>query len=141
MAKTALEKLAQKKDKKTVILDHEFAGIKAGQKMFVATPQIVDRYIRSIPFGQSRSIVRLRNELARRHRCDAACPMSTSIFIRISAEAALEELAQGARLDAVAPFWRVLTSRDKITKKLDVDPAWVDRQRELEAESAKSPAG
>ena len=133
MAKTALEKLAQKKDKKIVVLDHEFAGIKAGQRMFVATPQIVDRYIRSIPYGESRSIVRLRNELARRHRCDAACPMSTSIFIRISAEAALEELAQGAPVEDIAPFWRVLTSADKITKKLNVDPAWVDQQRALEA--------
>ena len=133
MAKTALEKLAQKKDKKIVVLDHEFAGIKAGQRMFVATPQIVDRYIRSIPYGESRSIVRLRNELARRHRCDAACPMSTSIFIRISAEAGLEELAQGAALEDIAPFWRVLTSGDKITKKLDVDPVWVDQQCALES--------
>ena len=141
MAKTALEKLAQKKDTKIVVLDHEFAGIKAGQKMFVATPQIVDRYIRSIPFGETRNIVRLRNELARRHRCDAACPMSTSIFVRISAEAALEELAEGAPLDDVAPFWRVLTSADKITKKLTVDPAWVDQQRALEAEAAEARSG
>ncbi len=138
MAKTALEKLAQKKDRKIVVLDHEFAGIKAGQKMFVATPQIVDRYIRAIPYGETRSVVRLRNELARRHRCDAACPMSTSMFVRISAEAALEELGQGAPLDTVAPFWRVLTSADKITKKLNVDPAWVDRQRDLETRAART---
>ena len=141
MAKTALEKLAQKKDKKVVVLDHGFAGIKAGEKMFVATPQIIDRYIRAIPFGETRTVVRLRNELARRHRCDAACPMSTSIFVRISAEAALEELAQGKSVEDVAPFWRVLTSKDKITKKLDVDPAWVDQQRELEAADSDSKAG
>ncbi len=140
MAKTALEKLAQEKDKKIVVLDHEFAGIKAGQKMFVATPQIVDRYIRSIPYGETRNVVRLRNELARRHGCDAACPMSTSMFVRISAEAALEELAQGAPVEDVAPFWRVLTSADKITKKLDVDPAWVDQQRALETGTAQAPS-
>lgn len=133
MAKTAREKLAQKKDKKVVLLDHDFAGMTSGQKMFVATPQIVDRYIRRIPYGETRTIVRLRNELARKHRCDSACPMSTSIFIRISAEAALEELADGASIDDVTPFWRVLTSGDKIAKKLDVDLAWLDRQRELEA--------
>ena len=102
--------------------------------MFVATPQIVDEYIRRIPFGETRTIVRLRNELARKHRCDAACPMSTSIFVRIAAEAALEDLAEGASTDEVTPFWRVLTSKDKITKKLAVDPDWVDQQRTLEAE-------
>ena len=134
MAKTARERLAQKKDKKIVVLDHEFAGIKSGQKMFVATPQIVDDYIRRIPFGETRTIVRLRNELARKHRCDAACPMSTSIFVRIAAEAALEDLAEGASTSDVTPFWRVLTSKDKITKKLEVDPEWVDQQRALEAE-------
>ena len=134
MPKTARERLAQKKDKKVVVLDHQFAGIKSGQKMFVATPQIVDEYIRRIPFGETRTIVRLRNELARKHRCDAACPMSTSIFVRIAAEAALEDLAEGVSASEVTPFWRVLTSTDKITKKLDVDPAWLDQQRALEAE-------
>jgi len=133
MAKTAREKLAQKKDKKIVVLDHAFAGMESGQRMFVATPTLVDRYIRKIPYGETRSIVRLRNELARNHRCDAACPMSTSIFIRISAGAALEELAEGASIDEVTPFWRVLTSKDKITKKLEVDPQWVDQQRALES--------
>lgn len=132
MAKSAREKLAQKKDKKVVVLDHAFAGMDAGQKMFVATPQIVDQYIRKIPYGETRTIIRLRNELARRHRCDTACPMSTSIFIRLSAQAALEEIEDGATLETITPFWRVLTSADKITKKLDVDPAWVDQQRALE---------
>lgn len=133
MAKSAREKLAQKKTSKVVVLDHAFAGMDAGQKMFVATPQIVDNYIRKIPHGETRTIVRLRNELARRHRCDSACPMSTSIFIRLSAQAALEEMADGATTQEIAPFWRVLSSADKITKKLDVDPAWVDKQRQLEA--------
>lgn len=132
MAKTARQKLEQKKDKKVVILDHAFAGMEPGQKMFVATPQIVNQYICKIPYGETRNIVRLRNELARRHRCDAACPMSTSIFIRIAAQAALEELADGAKAEDITPFWRVLTSADKITKKLDVDPSWVDQQRALE---------
>jgi hypothetical protein len=56
--------LGKKKSPKMVVLDKDFAGIKAGSKLFVATPQIIDDYIRRIPEGQTRTIERLRNELA-----------------------------------------------------------------------------
>lgn len=130
---TACEKLQQKKEPKKVKLEFDFAGIKAGQTMFVGTPQMVDKYIRSIPHGQSRTIRGLRNELARRNKCDAMCPVSTSIFIRMVAEAAIEEMGDGKTVSDVAPFWRVLVSEDKITKKLSIDPHWVDEQRSLES--------
>lgn len=131
--KTARDKLKAKKDLKKVKLEHDFAGIKAGQMMFVATPKIVDTYIKKIPYGETRSIPALRRELARRYKCDASCPVSTSIFIRLSAQVALEDIENGTPETDVSPFWRVLTSKDKITKKLNVDPAWVDQKREIEA--------
>ena len=130
---TACEKLHRKKDPKKVKLEFDFAGIKAGQTMFVGTPMIVDKYIRSIPNGQNRTIRGLRNELARRNKCDAMCPVSTSIFIRMVAEAAIEEMAEGKTVSDVSPFWRVLESEDKITKKLPIDPDWLDQQRSLES--------
>lgn len=134
MAKlSAREKMCREKSPKKVRLEYDFAGIKAGQMMFVGTPQIIDTYIRSIPYGETRSIIALRRELARKRQCDASCPVSTSIFIRMSAEAAIEEMEDGVALDSISPFWRVLTSADKITKKLEVDPEWVDQQRALEA--------
>lgn len=129
----AREKLQREKATKKVKLDNDFAGIKAGQMMFVATPMIVDAYIKKIPYGKTRSIPALRNELARQNKCDASCPISTSIFIRMAGEAALEEIADGKSLQEVTPFWRVLQGKDKITGKLDVDPDWVDQQREAEA--------
>jgi len=132
MAKTAAEKLRQRKSPKKVLLEKDFAGVKQGQWLFVGTPQIVAEYIRKIPSGQNRTIPRLRKDIARRRRCDAMCPVSTAIFIRIAAEAALEALQAGATVSEVIPFWRLLTGQDKITKRLDVDPAWVDLQRELE---------
>jgi len=54
--------------------------------------------------------------------------MSTSIFIRMSAEAALEDLAENSEANT-APFWRVLKSDDKIAKRLDIDPNWIDLRR------------
>jgi len=128
----ACQKLHRKKDPKKVRLEYDFGGIKAGQMMFVGMPLIVDAYVRSIPYGQYRTITAVRNELARRNKCDATCPVSTSVFIRMVAEAAIEEMAENKNLSEVAPFWRVLTSKDKITKKLSIDPLWVDQQRALE---------
>ena len=129
---TATQKLCRKKTEKKVRLEADFAGIKAGQMMFVATPMIVDAYIRAIPEGQHRTVPGMRNELARRNRCDASCPVSTAIFTRMSAEAALEQLAEGASPDEVAPFWRILRPDDKIAKRLDVGGEWIAQRRALE---------
>ena len=130
---TSKERLAKKKEAKKVVLDHDFAGIKKGQTMFVATPQIVDAYIRKIPYGETRTILAMRNTLARRYKCDATCPVSTSFFIRISAEAAIEDLEDGVSDVEVAPFWRLLSSKDKITKRLPLpDFSWLDEKRAME---------
>ena len=124
--------LGKKKSPKMVVLEKDFAGIKAGSRLFVATPQIIDDYIRRIPTGETRTIERLRNELARKHQCTATCPVSTAIFIRISAESALEELAEGEALHAVAPFWRVIDPDSKVAARLTVNPDWIMAQRAAE---------
>lgn len=132
MAKlTARERLKRKKEIKTVTLDYNYGGMKAGERMFVATPQIVDSYIRTIPYGESRSIPAMRLDLAQQHDCDGSCPMSISIFVRMSAEAALEDLAENSETDT-APFWRIIKSKDKIAKRLNIDPNWIDLRRAAE---------
>lgn len=133
---TAVEKLHRKKEPKKVKLEANFAGIKSGELMFVGTPLIVDDYINSIPQGETQTIIGLRNELARHNKCDAMCPVSTSIFIRMVAEAAIEEMGEGKTVSDVSPFWRVLGSDDKITKKLSIDPLWLDGQRSMESSQA-----
>ena len=130
--KTWREKRELDKPPKRVRLGGDFAGIPAGQLMLVATPRLVDDYLRRIPRGEVRSIERLRRELARRQRCDATCPVSLSIFLRICAEAAWEELEAGASIEAIAPFWRVIEPDSKIARKLRADPQFIARQRELE---------
>ncbi|MEO0344970.1 MAG: hypothetical protein AAF229_01820 [Pseudomonadota bacterium] len=132
MAKTALEHLNAEKQIKRVVLEKDFAGITAGNTMFVATPRIVDAYIREIPKGESRSIVRMRNELASEWSAHATCPVSSAIFLRISAQAAIDEMEAGKSVAEVTPFWRAISSRDKVAKKLSIDPQWIDVQREAE---------
>ncbi len=129
------ERLQAEKQPKIVMLDKDFAGVRKGQMLFVATPQIVADYIRAIPFGETRSIDFMRRDLARRRKCDASCPVSTAIFIRLAAEAALRDLAEGISTAEVIPFWRVLSSNDKISRRLDVNGAWIDEQRSAEAVS------
>lgn len=132
MGKSAKERLEADKQPKTVVLDKDFAGVKKGQKLFVATPKIVDAYIRKIPYGETRTIERMRRELARRRKCDASCPVSSAIFIRIAAQAAIDEMENGKSPSEVTPFWRLLNSTDKIAKKLSIDPQWLDVQRRSE---------
>ncbi len=129
---TAREKLARDKQMKKVVMDKAWGGMQPGQTMLVATPLMVDAYIRDIPHGETKSIPEIREDLAAREGCAGTCPMSTSIFVRMVAEAALEDIAEGKTVSQVSPFWRVITSQDKMAKKLDIDPAWIDQQRQLE---------
>ena len=124
------------REPKRVRLEADFAGIKAGQMLFVGTPAIVDAYVRRVPRGETRSIVRLRREIARQHRCDAMCPVSTAIFLRMVAEAAWEQFEAGAAVDDITPFWRVVEPDSTLAKKLRADSRWIAMQREVEAGDA-----
>ena len=126
---TAREKLCRKRTEKIKVLEADFAGIPAGSRMLVATPMIVDAFIRAIPPGGHFTVPAMRRILARRYGCDAACPVSTAIFTRMSAEAAIEDMEAGVDPSEVTPFWRVLRSGDKIAGRLRIDPDWIDAQR------------
>jgi hypothetical protein len=126
-------KLQVKKLPKRVKLDKDFAGVKAGSMLFVGTPQIIDAYVRSVPAGETRTIERMRRELARKNQCDATCPVSTAIFLRISAEASIEQLNAGKATSEIAPFWRVIEPQSTIAGKLPIDSQWIAHQREMEA--------
>ncbi len=126
-------KLNAKKLPKRVKLDKDFAGIKAGSMLFVGTPQIIDAYVRKVPVGETRTIERMRRELARKNDCDATCPVSTAIFLRISAQAAIEQMNAGTSASDVSPFWRVIDAQSTIAGKLPIDSQWIAHQRDIEA--------
>jgi hypothetical protein len=138
---SAREKMKRKKQPKKVRLEYDFSGIKSGSLMFVGTPEIVDEYIRTIPYGETRTILAMRRQLARKRGCDATCPVSTSFFIRLVAEAALEDLAEGKPMAEVTPFWRLISSSDRIASRLPTDPSWLDQQRRIEQEGLEEAGG
>ena len=132
MAQTAIERLNKAKSPKVVILEKDFAGIRAGSSMFVATPKIVDEFINKMPYGRFITMPELRADLAIEYDCDATCPVSTAIFLRVVAEAALEHLEQGAKTADITPFWRVVAPGDKVSARLPIDQTWLEARRQEE---------
>jgi hypothetical protein len=115
-----------------VVTESDFAGIRAGSRLLIANPDELATYIAKIPRGETRNLVRLRNELARRHKADATCPVTTSIFLRIVSEIAWSELEAGRAVEDVVPFWRVVEPGSPVAKRLRCDSAWIAHQRDVE---------
>jgi hypothetical protein len=113
-------------------LDKDFADMKAGSMMYISNPKIIDAYIRSIPKGKSIDLKTMRNDLALAHHADVTCPVTTGIFLRIVAEAANEQLAQGKSIGSITPFWRVLDTRMPLAKKLTFGTKLILEQRKNE---------
>jgi hypothetical protein len=102
------------------VIDKAFAGIPAGSKLLISSPLEIDAFVRNIPKGKQIDPPEMREILAKRHKADATCPVSTGIFLRIVTEAALEEYNQGSPLSSVAPFWRIVTPNSTLAKKLSI---------------------
>jgi len=112
-----------------VTLEKPFCGAPAGAKMLVANPKLVKEYVESIPPGDERTIREMRSDLAKAHGAEIACPTSTSIFLRIVAEAALETSRSEEDLP---PFWRVIRPEDVLAQKLSCGPDFVREMRARE---------
>lgn len=99
-------------------------------RMLVSSPLELDAVIRRIPEGRVLTVGALRENLARNHKADYTCPLTTGIFLRIVAEAAEEERATlGGR---IAPYWRVVHDDGQLNDKL---PGGVEAQaRRLDEE-------
>lgn len=75
----------------------------------------------------------MRNELARRNDAVATCPVTTAIYLKVVAEVALDDMAQGKPSDAVVPFWRVIEPGSKIAQRLSCDDRVIADLRAIEA--------
>ena len=124
---------AKAKAPHVVMLHADFAGVKAGQTMLISSPEEIGRYAATIPRGETRTIARMRADLARRACAAAMCPVTTAIFLRVVAECSLRDLEGGQPLDAVAPFWRVIDPTDKVAGKLSCGPDHILHLRALDA--------
>jgi hypothetical protein len=130
--KTWQQKLHNGHPDKVVTVDKKFVDVPAGASMYIATPEIVDAYIRNIPKGVHTSLQQMRKDLAAEHRAGYCCPVTAGIFLRIVAEAAYEEYMAGKPLKQVTPFWRMIDSKAPAAKQLSFGTEFITKQRELE---------
>ena len=132
MPKTWHEKLNDGREPLVEVTDKAFAGIPAGVKMVIPTPKVVKELIEQIPSGKTLSVHDLRKEIARLFSADVTCPLTTGIFLRIVAEAAMDEHRAGKSWDEVTPFWRVLDAKSKAAAKLSCGPQFLTEMRQRE---------
>ena len=101
--------------------------------MVIPAPIEVDALMKQVPSGRVVTINELRATLAKNHKADFACPMTTGIFSWIAAHAAAEAEAEGAR--KITPFWRTLKTGGEVNPKF---PGGVDQiTKRLRAEGHK----
>lgn len=101
--------------------------------MVIPAPREVDALMKQVPKGRVVTINELRAALAKKHKADFACPITTGIFSWIAAHAAAEAEADGAK--RITPYWRTLKTGGEVNSKY---PGGVDAlAKRLRAEGHK----
>lgn len=84
-------------------------------KMFIATPLMIDSLVRKVAKGKLITQEQIREKLAKDARASVTCPITTGIFLRIAAEVAEENRAEGKK--EITPYWRVLRPDGSLNEK------------------------
>ena len=130
--KTWIEKRDTAKAHQIKTTDKRFADIPEGSRMLIATPTIVDAYVKDIPEGYHTELATMRSDLAAAYHVDKTCPVTAGIFLRVVAEAAFEELQQGKSIEEITPFWRMVTPQSKLAQKLECGIPFIEERRAQE---------
>lgn len=114
--KTWREKLADDKDlPKTGEVTGKMSKRWGEGRFVVPAPREVNALMKQVPRGRVVTINELRSALARKHKTDFACPITTGIFSWIAANAAAEDEAEGKK--DITPYWRTLKGGGEINPK------------------------
>jgi hypothetical protein len=81
----------------------------------IPAPVEVDGMMKRVPLGRVTTINEIRAALAKKHRADFGCPITTGIFAWIAANAAEEVAAAGGT--KLTPYWRTLKSGGELNAK------------------------
>ena len=108
------EKLEKDQEPRLVKIPPKMSRFGKGT-MLIPTPKLVDALVRRIPKGKLITVGELRRKLAADFGADVACPLTTGIFVRIAAEAAEEDRANGRR--RITPYWRVVKDDGSLNAK------------------------
>jgi len=83
--------------------------------MVIPAPREVDAIMNTVPSGKVTTINEIRTALARKHKADFGCPITTGIFAWIAAHAAEEAAAAGRK--RITPYWRTLKVGGQLNEK------------------------
>lgn len=109
------EKLEKEQEPRIVDVPPKMQKAWGEGKMLIATPLLVDAEVRKVPKGKLATVTQIMGSLAKQFKTDSTCPMTTGIFLRIVAEAAEEDRANGKK--RITPYWRVLKSDGSLNEK------------------------
>jgi hypothetical protein len=109
------EKLERTDHSKIVEVPASMARRLGPGTMLIPKPIDVDALIRKTRRGKLVTVSEIRSRLARDNKVDVTCPLTTGIFIRISAEAAEEDRREGKK--TVTPYWRVIRDDGSLNEK------------------------
>lgn len=99
----------------------------------IPAPLEIDALMKKIPKGKLTIINDMRGVIAKRHKADAGCPITTGIFAWIASHAAEEERDAGKR--RITPYWRTLKNGGELNTKY---PGGIKEQAaQLKAEGFK----
>lgn len=113
------EKLEKPQEPRVVDVPPKMSRFGKG-RMLIPTPKLVDELIRKVPKGKLVTVGELRRKLAARFEADVTCPLTTGIFVRIVAEAAEEDRANGRQ--RLTPYWRVIKDDGSLNPKFPGGP-------------------
>jgi 6-O-methylguanine DNA methyltransferase, DNA binding domain len=81
----------------------------------IPAPLEVDTLMKQVPRGRVVTTSELRTALAKSHKANFACPITTGIFSWIAAHAAAEAEREGVK--RITPFWRTLKTGGEVNPK------------------------
>ena len=130
MPKSWLEKFESKSTHDIKIIEKDFWGQQAGDRMLIPTPNLIENYVDQSEKGIFIDPLQMRKDLAAELGADFTCPMTTGIFSRIMAEKNLE--LHGENYQSMTPFWRLVDPKSDLAKKLSCGKEVIQKLRESE---------
>jgi hypothetical protein len=122
--KSWTEKLHDCKDLPKVIKLTANQQVKWGKStMAIPSPIEVNAIMKRVPSGKLITINRIREKIAKKHKAEIGCPITTGIFAWIAAHAADEAEKKG--LKKITPYWRTLKEGGIINEKF---PGGIEKQ-------------
>jgi hypothetical protein len=114
--KTWREKLADSKDLPKIqkFTSAKSKSMPAGTYVIPA-PVEVDEIMKKVPKGKLITINEIRQVLAKKHKTQFGCPITTGIFAWIAANAAEEDTSEGKK--RITPYWRTLKNGGELNPK------------------------